>query len=183
MSLQSLVLLHNRTSESTTISACSARTRSTLPAKKNLPARKTPHATKRPRKAVSFAPKAVVVRRHLETIVDPKENWYQTEDYSSFELERRSTISELQRVNFNFSAMDLSEYCLRGLEQNLTMRQLMARRRAIKQCKRAVLAQQLYQKVVGNSDPEQIKQASRKFSHQAAKKAVLIAIMERACSV
>lgn len=177
MSLQSLVLRHSKTS-TTTLSATRSK-----PCEKMNVHKKTKISVKRPRKRVHFANKATLVRRHVEYTADPVECWYQAADYSSFERERRETVAELQRVQYDFAALDMQRFCLRGLEQTLTTRQLVRREQMVKQCKQAVIGQQLFQEFTGIPNPEKIKAASRKHSAQAIKKAVMIAVMERAMAV
>jgi hypothetical protein len=134
--------------------------------KKNLPIKR--------RRNVRFNSSAIVVQRAV-TNDDLKQSWYHASDYDSFDHERRETISALYR---DLESLDTTKYCLAGLEQNLTKRQVMRRKRLTMQCRRAVLELQLYQKISGNSDPESLKKASRMFSLNDYKGAILRAVVE-----
>jgi hypothetical protein len=126
------------------------------------------------RRNVRFNSTTVVVRRAV-TNEDLEQSWYHASDYDSFDHERRETISALYR---DLESLDTTKYCLAGLEQHLTKHQVMKRKLLTMQCRRAVLEVQLYQRISGNSDPESLKKASRLFSMNDCKGAILRAVVE-----
>jgi hypothetical protein len=131
------------------------------------------------KKGVRFAPIAHVHCRR--PVSDLSHLWYQRADYNGFERDRRSTVSAVHQVNGDVSSLDPAKFCLRGLEQHLTKRQVFARRLNAFKCKRIVLEQQRYQQyTTGKTDPNTLRVVSQLYSEQPTKRAHLRAILEEA---
>lgn len=136
---------------------------------KSRPSCSDDHRNKKKKRKVSFATATSVYETDCSK--DTTISWYQAQDYTSFERERRETIVALQRVQQLESKLDPEQYSLRGLEQKLTRQQIMERKLKSLQCKRAVLEQQDIQKSLGYFNPELLEETSRMYSKDATQHA------------
>ena len=132
-----------------------------------------------PRKRVQFGA-STQTEYFVRSKQDIKESWYQKQDYKNFAQDRRNTVIELNRINYDLSSLDAEKYCVRGMEENMTPHQVFHRGSNARQCRKAVLHHQHYQRIMGISDPEQLRQASRLFSVRAMKRKVLLAVLSMA---
>lgn len=144
-----------------------------------LPFLKRPaHKALAPRRKVKFAPTRLVRKISVQPKEEQSKLWYQPADYSAFAYDRRSTLNAVHQVRGDLTYLDPSKYCLRGLEQQLTKRQVYERRQRSLQYRHVVLQQQHYQRYSGISDPQSLKAVSELFSKQALKRAHLRAVIE-----
>ena len=126
---------------------------------------------------VTFSTVATVQMRPPTT---PSETWYEPKEYAQFESERRETIRAIQSARGDLTLLDPNVYCVRGLEHQLSKKQVLSRKYKSMQYVRALLDHQLLQKQAGRTDPESLHMVSRFFSRQASERAHLRAVLSLA---
>ena len=133
----------------------------------------------RPKKRVKFATTAAVQARPISQ-EELKDMWYGPEEYSRFEDDRRRTICAMQTCKGDLNSLDSEQYCIRGLEQLMSAKQVLARRHNSMQYIRVVLEQQYVQRCTGKVDPDSLQAVSEMFSKQSGKRAYLRAVIDHA---
>ena len=128
------------------------------------------------RKSVKFAKQATSRSRSISK-TDLEKAWYQPKDYDGFEQEMRDTIRAVTLVNGDIACLNPTKFCIQGLEQQLTKRQIFRRRMHAVQYTNAILHQQDYQRFSGINDPQSLRVVSEMFSQQEAKRAYMRAVI------
>jgi hypothetical protein len=109
--------------------------------------------------------------------------WYENEEYSSFKKECRRTLGAIKMAKGKLSALDPTEYSVRGLEQFLSTKQMASRKKKAKRYIDVMMRQQYVQKRTGRSDPSRLKALSEMFSKQAGQRAYLQGVIDHALNV
>jgi hypothetical protein len=154
--------------------ALTSRARSHRTSTKTVPL-KARYALTKPKKRVSFAMFATVQDHPLRPS-DLQATWYQAEEYFKFDRERRRTIEAIRSSRGNFSSLDPENICIRGLEHQLSAKQVLSRKYKSMQYKRLLLERQYYLKQYGVSDPESLQIVSQMFSKESTRSAYLRAM-------
>eukprot|EP00934_Nitzschia_sp_Nitz4_P001337 Nitzschia sp. Nitz4//scaffold152_size53828//45402//46075//NITZ4_006751-RA/size53828-augustus-gene-0.94-mRNA-1//1//CDS//3329537229//1337//frame0 len=104
--------------------------------------------------SVRFAPYAELYE--YETNENPKELWYNSQEYSRFEVNRRIDVMAFTLVEGDASRLDSSIHCIRGLEGSVSeyFASQVLRRRA--RVLRAVVGEQSRQIAAGVVDPSRL---------------------------
>lgn len=131
-------------------------------------------ATASRRRKVTFSKVATVKTRPAPL---PSETWYQPVEYAQFNRDRRATIDAIQSVHGDVSILDPQVHCVRGLEHQLSKKQVLSRKLKSMRYVRTLLDEQFVQKLSGNEDPESLQILSTIFSKQASQRAHLRAIL------
>lgn len=147
---------------------------------KQLPIKAKKTTTKKPKRSVRFSNMASVTTRPTTSKSELDTMWYHDNEYTAFDQERRRTIAAIKNVNGDLSSLDPTVYCVRGLEQQLSTKQVLARRLKAKQYTHVVLRQQYVQKRIGRSDPDRLQAISEMFSRQATQRAHLRGVIDHA---
>jgi hypothetical protein len=146
--------------------------RKTLPIK----AKKTTTKTKR---SVSFSNMATFTTRSISE-QDLRTMWYEDEEYGAFFEECKRTVAAIKKADGGLSTLDPTEFCVRGLEQFLCPKEMIARQNNTKKYIRVMLRQQYVQRRIGQSDPGRLQALSELFSKNASKRASLRGITDHA---
>lgn len=122
------------------------------------------------KKGVSFSTMATVHTRPLTTEVDVSNSWYRDTDYAKFELDRQRTVRRLHSVHKGdvVSLEQTGEYCIFGLERNVSRRSSLQRKYQTMQHSYAVLQQQLANIKNGIIDDISIQAVSEQYSKTTA---------------
>jgi hypothetical protein len=146
--------------------------------RKPLPPLKAARTFVKPKKTVSFATTATVQERPFSPS-DLRQTWYQAHEYGSFEAERRRTILAVREKQGDLSRLDPNVHCVRGLEHQLSSKQVLSRKYKSIQYTKVLLEQQYIQRLTGVSDPEYLQVLSQMFSKQASQRAYLRAVIDQ----
>jgi len=134
------------------------------------------------KKSVRFADDKTTISFRRISREELCDMWYQPAEYCEFDRSRRLTIAAVKEVNGNLDALDPQEHCVMGLEEQLTRKQILARRLRTVNYNRLVLEQQDLHRAFGgmqdiSSVQQQQKAISDMFSRQALKRAQLRALL------
>ena len=129
------------------------------------------------KKSVSFAPTATVTERPISAI-DLQNMWYDNNEYKYFEFDRRRTILAISQAQGDVNLLNPEEFCVRGLEHQLTSKQCITRKLKTMQYTRFVLDQQDELRYFGVQDPESLKLSSEMLSRRSQQRAHLQAMLD-----
>jgi hypothetical protein len=128
-------------------------------------------ASKRMRKAVSFS-ESMNRRVVVHTTEEEKRNaWYNRNEYREFREDMQATALSVHLGIANF--IEPEDFCLRGLEANLSPKMAIMRKLKRQLLVESILREQRLQKVVGAVNHEAIRQLSTLLSSDAQIDAVL----------
>ena len=135
-------------------------------------ARPIKHASpNKPKKTVSFSALANVAVREISR-EELNNAWIQPEEYSKIEEGRKRCLDTVKRALLGRAPTpDPSEYCIQGLEQQLSPKQVLERKLKNMQYRRLLLEEQHVQRCCGVSDPGALQNLSELFSQQATRRA------------
>ena len=126
----------------------------------------------KPKKSVSFSSFANVTVREISR-EELSECWIQPEEYSQIEEGRKRCLDQVKRALLGRAPTpDPSEYCIHGLEQQLSPKQVLERKIKNMQYRRLLLEEQHAQRCCGVSDPQALQKLSELFSQQATRRAL-----------
>jgi hypothetical protein len=109
--------------------------------------------------------------------------WYEVEEYKFFQKECRRTIAAIKKAKGELSTLDPTEHCVRGLEQFLSVKQMVLRKKEAKRYIHVMMRQQYVQRRTGQSDPSRLQALSEIFSKQAGQRAYLRGVIDHALIV
>lgn len=140
---------------------------------------KTPSKIK---KSVRFGNATTVAVRPSLTEEETSRLWYKKPDYVDMDRARRETIYALNQANGNVTALDPNEHCLTGLEETLSMKQVLSKRLRALHYNRLILEQQHLERTTSCCSSQQhhhqeLSAISQMFSRQASKRAQLRAVL------
>ena len=142
---------------------------------------KVERTTTKLKKSVRFANMATAITRSISK-EELNVMWYDDKEYTAFQQERRNTIAAVSKANGDISMLDPTQVCVRGLEGQLSRKQVLARRMTLMQYTQVILRQQYVLKRTGRSDPERLQALSEMFSKKAGQRAHLRGIIDEALS-
>lgn len=123
------------------------------------------------KKSVSFSALANVSVREISR-EELNASWIQPEEYSEIEQERKQCLETIKRALLGEApAPNPTEYCIYGLEQQLSPKQVLERKLKNMQYRRLLLEEQHAQRCCGVSDPQALQTLSELFSQQATRRA------------
>ena len=121
----------------------------------------------KPKKTVSFSALANIKVREISR-EELNESWIQPEEYSEIEHGRKQCLETVKRAILGRAPPpDPSEYCVYGLEQQLSSKKVLERKMKNLQYRRLLLEEQDVQRICGVSDPQALQTLSEVFSQQA----------------
>lgn len=127
-----------------------------------------PHKKK---KSVTFSTLANVSVREISR-EELNASWIQPEEYSKIEEGRKHCLDIIKRALLGeVPSLNPSEFCIQGLEQQLSPKRVLERKLKNMQYRRLLLEEQHVQRCCGVSDPQALQTLSELFSEQAAKRA------------
>jgi hypothetical protein len=109
--------------------------------------------------------------------------WYEVEEYNFFQKECRRTVAAIKKAKGELSTLDPTEHCVRGLEQFLSVKQMVLRKKEAKRYIHVMMRQQYVQRRTGQSDPSRLQALSELFSKQAGQRAYLRGVIDHALTV
>jgi hypothetical protein len=109
--------------------------------------------------------------------------WYEVEEYKFFQKDCRRTIAAIKKAKGELSTLDPTEHCVRGLEQFLSVKQMVLRKKEAKRYIHVMMRQQYVQRRTGQSDPSRLQALSEIFSKQAGQRAYLRGVIDHALTV
>lgn len=149
--------------------------------RKTLPI-KVKQTTTKAKRSVRFSNLNAVTTRPISEH-ELRTMWYEDKEYSSFTKECRSTVAAVKKAKGKLSTLDPTEYCVRGLEQFLSAKQMVSRKKKAKRYFDVMMRQQYVQKRTGRNDPSRLKALSEMFSKQAGQRAYLRGVIDHALTV
>jgi hypothetical protein len=139
--------------------------------------------TTKAKRSVRFSNTNTVTTRPINSQQELRTMWYEDEEYDSFQQECRVTVAAIKKANGKLSTLDPTEYCVRGLEQFLSAKQMESRQKKAKRYTAVMMRQQYVQRRTGRSDPTKLKALSEMFSKQAGQRAYLRGVIDHALTV
>jgi hypothetical protein len=138
----------------------------------------------RTKKSVSFATTATVNTRAMSQ-PELVAAWIQPDEYAAIEKERRRTMEAVMAANGDMSLLNADEFCIMGLEHQLSTSAAQAAKRRIKnmQFRKLIVDEGRFQRLCGVSDPAALQSLSEIFSQQAKKRAHLRAVLDGAFQI
>lgn len=131
----------------------------------------------KPRKSVTFSSFANVAVREISR-EELHECWIQPNEYVQIQEDRKRCLDTVKRAMLGRAPVpDSSEFCLRGLEQRLSTKQVFERKIKNMQYRRLLLEEQHVQRCCGVSDPKALQSLSELFTQQATQRALRRASM------
>jgi hypothetical protein len=106
--------------------------------------------------------------------------WIQPEEYATIEKDRRRTMEAVMVANGDMSLLNADEFCIMGLEHQVSSAQTAKRRVKNMQFRKLIIEEERFQRRCGFSDPEALQSLSEIFSQQAKKRAHLRAVLDGA---
>lgn len=124
------------------------------------------------KKSVSFSSFANVTVREISR-EELNKCWIQPAEYSQIEEGRKRCLATVKEALLGRApSPDPSEYCIHGLEQQLSPKQVLERKIKNMQYRRLLLQEQHAQRCCGASDPQALQNLSELFSQQATRRAL-----------
>jgi hypothetical protein len=154
----------------------------TTPLNRKLLPTKAKKTTTKAKRSVRFSNMNTVTTRPISQ-QELSAMWYEDEEYTSFQQECRSTLSAIKKAKGKLSTLDPTEYCVQGLEQFLSSKQMASRKKKAKRYIDVMMRQQYVQKRTGRSDPIRLKALSEMFSKQAVQRAHLRGVIDHALTL
>lgn len=140
---------------------------------------KAPVVGKKRRRKVQFA-KTASVKRLMIRKEQRSAMWYKPQDYVSFEQDVRQTLAVMDQSQGNLTTLNPDQFCLQGLEHQLTRQQVITRKLHAMRLTRAILEQQHFQRQAGSRDPATLRAVSLMFSEPASQRAHMKAVLHHA---
>lgn len=130
-------------------------------------------------KSVRFATEKRVHVLELKGDYDfPSRRWYQEDDYKRIKQENLDTLIAISHANGKVTTMDATEFCIRGLEQQINTLLLQMPLNRQKKVVQSVLCLQQVQRNMQAQDEKAIREMSRIISKHDKLKAWKIATMD-----
>ena len=98
------------------------------------------------KKRVSFAPMATVFSVPKPTKEENGERWYNTDEYKTFEMDRRNTILAVHWAMENLVGLDPEQFTTVGLENSMSSRHVYERKCKLMRHSCTILKQHYYEK-------------------------------------
>ena len=123
------------------------------------------------RKTVRFSSLANVAVREISQ-EELNDCWIQPEEYSKIEEGRRQCLYTVKKALLGQAPLpDPAEYSVRGLEQQLSSKQVLERKLKNMHYRKLLIEEQHVQKRFGVSDPQALQSLSEMFSRASVRKA------------
>ena len=133
-------------------------------------------APQKQKKTVRFSALANVAVREI-TREELNKCWIQPDEYTQIEEGRKRCLDTVKQALLGRAPQpDPSEYCINGLEQQLSPKQVLERKLKNMQYRKLLLEEQHIQRCCGISDPKALQNLSELFSQQATRRAYRRAI-------
>jgi hypothetical protein len=130
------------------------------------------------RKTVRFNEEKNTVQFRYASAEDLQNAWLQSKDYKSIRDENRETLLAITNVKGNIHALNANEFCIRGLEEQISVYIFRTAREKQRKFSKLVFVQHKIQQKHGLSDPDTLRKISDKLSQVDRTKAIKIAIID-----
>lgn len=117
-------------------------------------------------------------RHHDEQ--DLKQSWIQQDEYQVIRNENRDTLLELKRVRGRVSQLNIDHFCIRGLEEQISIYLLRGERHRQRKIARRIVQEQHEQRRLGYTDTSAISAMCTVLARPALRKAANLANMDAA---
>jgi hypothetical protein len=111
---------------------------------------------------------------------DLKQSWIQQDEYQCIRNENRDTLVELKRVRGRVSQLNVDHFCIRGLEEQISIYLLRGERHRQRKFARRIVQQQHEQRRLGYTNACALSALCTVLAQPALRKAVNLANMDAA---
>jgi hypothetical protein len=114
---------------------------------------------------------------------DLKKSWIQQDEYQVIRNENRDTLLELKRVRGRVSQLNVDDFCIRGLEEQISIYLLRGERYRQRKIARRIVQAQNEQRLLGYTDAGALSAMCTVLAQPALRKATNLANMDAASKI
>jgi hypothetical protein len=114
---------------------------------------------------------------------DLKKSWIQQDEYQGIRNENRDTLLELKRVRGRVSQLNVDDFCIRGLEEQISIYLLRGERHRQRKFARRIVQFQNEQRRLGYTDASALSAMCAVLAQPALRKATNLANMDAASKI
>jgi hypothetical protein len=111
---------------------------------------------------------------------DLRQSWIQQDEYQGIRNENRETLLELKRVRGRVSQLNVDHFCIRGLEEQISIYLLRGERHRQRMIARRIVQEQHEQRRLGYTDASALSAMCTVLAQPALRKAANLANMDAA---